>query len=195
MNKKKKIILAIASVSVIVTAFLGGSSFSKYAAQIQGNAVADVANWDFKVNGNSEQIATINLTSENDVTKIAQNKIAPGTKGSFNIIVDASDAEVGIEYKITIEDEQNVPHNLKFKYNGTIFNNLKEIEKNFNGTIDANSEEKVKTFKIEWEWPYTTGENPSDIETNDKQDTNDAKQGDYSCNIKVTGIQVKPQAE
>ena len=194
MSKKKKIILVIAGLSVIVTAFLGGSSFSKYAAQIQGNAVADVANWDFKVNGNSEQIATINLAPQNDGRKLAQNKIAPGTQGSFNITVDASDAEVGIEYKIIIENEQNVPQNLKFKYNDTIFENLKQLEKYFNETIYVDDDEKTKTYTIEWEWPYTTGTEEPEIATNDIQDTKDAKMGDYSCEIKVTAIQVNPQA-
>lgn len=194
MSKKKKIVLILLVVSTIVTAFLGGSSFSKYAAQVQGNAVADVANWSFKVNENTKQMATINLTSQNDDEKIKGNKIAPGTNGSFDIVIDASEAEVGIDYIIEIQNEQNVPKNMTFTYKDVIFNNLKEVEKYFHGTIDANSDEKVKTFTINWDWPYTTGDDADEIAENDRQDTIDASAGDYSCDIVVSGTQVKPQA-
>ena len=193
MSKKKKIVLILVVVTTIATAFLGGSSFSKYAAQVQGNAIADVANWSFKVNENTEQMATIKLTSQNDDGKIIGNKIAPGTHGSFDIVIDASEAEVGIDYKIEIQNEQNVPKNMTFTHRDVIFNNLKEIEKYFHGTIDANSEEKVKTFTINWDWPYTTGDDDTEIANNDKQDTIDGGAGDYSCDIVVSGTQVKPQ--
>ena len=194
MSKKKKIVLILLVTSTIVTAFLGGNSFSKYAAQVQGQAVADVANWSFKVNENTQQMATINLTSQNDEGKIAQNKIAPGTHGSFNIVIDASEAEVGIDYKIEIKNEQKIPQNMTFTHGGSSFNNLKEMEDYFHGTIDANSEEKVKTYTINWDWPYTTGDGADEIEKNDRQDTIDASAGDYSCDIVVSGMQVKPQA-
>ena len=93
-----------------------------------------------------------------------------------------------------IAEEKNAPQNLKFTCGEDTYGTLKEFEEKFKGTIDANSEEKVKTYKIDWEWPYTTGTNDSEIAANDLKDTNNAKQGDYSCNIKVTGVQVKPQA-
>jgi len=38
----------------------------------------------------------------------------PGTSGNFLIDIDASGAEVEIEYKINVLEEKNIPRNMKF---------------------------------------------------------------------------------
>ena len=106
---------------------------------------------------------------------LVDNKIAPGTSGSFDIIVDATGSEVGINYNITFTEEENKPQNLKFTYDDVEYNSIEELESNLSGTIDANAENKTRTLNIKWEWPYEIGESPEEIESNDLVDTQDAQ--------------------
>ena len=50
-------------------------------------------------------------------TNILKNKtIAPGTKGSFDIILDTTGADVAIDYAVTFDNLVNKPTNMKFTY-------------------------------------------------------------------------------
>lgn len=194
MSKKKKIIIIVSVLLAILLSFIGGKTFSKYLTQVKGEGVAEIASWDFKVNGKTDEVQTINLSSTFDNETLIGNKIAPGTKGSFNINLDATGSEVGINYKVTFDGETQKPTNLKFKYNDTSYNSIKELESALTGTINANDSEKTKTFTINWEWPFETGSNTSGINQNDKIDTQEAQTiSKYTFNVNVQGVQVSPK--
>lgn len=194
MSKKKKIIIIVSVLLAILLSFIGGKTFSKYLTQVKGEGVAEIASWDFKVNGKTDEVQTINLSSTFDNETLIGNKIAPGTKGSFNINLDATGSEVGINYKVTFDGETQKPTNLKFKYNDTSYNSIKELESALTGTINANDSEKTKTFTINWEWPFETGSNTSEINQNDKIDTQEAQTiSNYTFNVNVQGVQVPPK--
>ena len=191
MSKKKKVLIVLTILAVILLAFLGGQAYAKYVSEVRGEGVAEVATWNFKVNGQSEQVEEIKLASTCNNETLVNNKIAPGTSGSFDIIVDATGSEVGINYNITFTEEENKPQNLKFTYEDVEYNSIEELESDLSGTIDANEEDKTKTLNIKWEWPYETGESPEEIEGNDLVDTQDAKKiSNYTFNVVVTGTQV-----
>lgn len=194
MSKKKKIIIIVSVLLAILLSFIGGKTFSKYLTQVKGEGIAEIASWDFKVNGRTDDVQTISLSSTFDNETLIGNKIAPGTKGSFNINLDATGSEVGINYKVTFDSETQKPTNLKFKYNDTSYNSIKELESALTGTINANDSEKTKTFTINWEWPFETGSNPSEINQNDKIDTQEAQTiSNYTFNVNVQGVQVSPK--
>ncbi len=194
MSKKKKIILIIAVLSCIVVSFIGGQSYSKYVSEVRGDGMAEVATWSFKVNGQKEEVQTIQLASTCNNETLINNKIAPGTRGSFNILVDGTGSEVGIDYNIQFTNETTKPSNLKFTYNDKQYNSITELEKDLSGTINANEENKTRTLKINWEWPYETGNNENEIAKNDKIDTQNAQNiATYSFNVIVSGTQVAPQ--
>lgn len=194
MSKKKKIILIIAVLSCIIVSFIGGQSYSKYVSEVRGDGMAEVATWSFKVNGQKEEVQTIQLASTCNNETLINNKIAPGTRGSFNILVDGTGSEVGIDYNIQFTNETTKPSNLKFTYNDKQYNSIIELEKDLSGTINANEENKTRTLKINWEWPYETGSNENEIANNDKIDTQNAQNiATYSFNVIVSGTQVAPQ--
>ena len=194
MSKKKKIIIAVAILSCIILAFIGGQSFSKYVSEIRGEGTAEIATWDFKVNGGSEQIQAINLISTYNNETLIDNKIAPGTEGSFNISIDGTGTDVGIDYHIKFEEGGTKPTNLKFIYDDYEYNSISELEDKLSGRINANDENKSKQFTIKWKWLYETGQNDEEKARNNTQDTEDAKKlSQYSFNVIVSGTQVAPQ--
>ena len=196
MTKKRKAIIVLVVLLVALIAFIGGQAYAKYVSEVRGNGIAEVATWSFKVNGQNEQVEKINLASTCNNETLVNNKIAPGTTGSFNIIVDATDSEVGINYNITFTEEENKPSNLKFFYNEQEYSSIKDLEEDLSGTIDANDEKgKSRTLNIKWEWPYETGETEEEIKANDLIDTKDGTNiENYTFDVIVTGTQVQPHA-
>lgn len=195
MTNKKKVLIALAILTVILLAFIGGQAYAKYVSEVRGEGIAEVATWSFKVNGQDEQVESINLASTCNNETLVDNKIAPGTSGSFNILVDATGSEVGINYNITFTEEENKPQNLKFEYNDTEYNSIKDLEDDLSGTINANDENKTRTLNVKWKWDYETGSDPEEISSNDLIDTEDAKRiQNYTFDVVITGTQVEPQA-
>ncbi len=194
MSKRKKIVLAVAILSCIALSFIGGQSYSKYVAEVKGDGMAEVATWSFKVNGQKEQVQTINLASTYNNATLVDNKIAPGTSGSFNIIVDGTGSDVGINYNIQFTNENTKPTNLKFTYNGQEYDSITELQTDLSGVINANDSDKTKTLKIDWKWEYETGKGAEEIARNDKIDTQNAQDiANYTFNVIVSGTQVTPQ--
>lgn len=195
MKNKKKMIIILCILATIILAFLGGKTFSKYTAKVEGSGAASIAGWRFNVNGDHEIIQNISLSSTYNNDTILYNKLAPGTDGSFDIIVDATGSEVGVNYNVDFKDTAGAkPTNLKFKYDNNEYNNLEELESVLSGTIPANEENKVRTYTIQWEWPYETGEDEYTIAQNDKIDTEEAGYiYEYGFDVCVTGTQVVPQ--
>ncbi len=157
--------------------------------------MAEVATWNFQVNGQKEEVQTIPLVSTCNNETLVNDKIAPGTDGSFNIIVDATGSEVGINYHITFTKESTKPTNLKFIYDNQEYSSISELGNILSGTINAKDEDKKRTLTIYWQWPYETGNSESEIANNDKIDTQNAQDiATYTFNVIVSGTQVVPQA-
>lgn len=193
-KNKKRIILFILLFLLLVFMFLlGGGSYSKYLEQVEGKGIIEVAKWAFLVNGQTASITNINLAKTYNLETLAQNTIAPGTSGSFDIKIDTTGSEVGISYDVKFENEKSKPQNLMFTYEGHTVNTIKELEQFLVGTIDANSNEKVKIMTIEWNWPYEIGNTKEEKIVQDLEDTEDGKLlQNYSFDIIVTGTQVEP---
>lgn len=195
MSKKKKVIIVSSILIIMLLAFIGGQVYAKYISQVRGNGIAEIATWSFKVNGQKEQVQEIKLVSTYNSETLVNNKIAPGTSGSFNIIVDATGSEVGIKYNIKFAEESNKPQNLKFVYGGKEYDSIKQLGDELSGTIAANEEDKTRTINVQWKWNYETGSSAEQINANDIIDTNDAISiANYTFQVIVTGTQVEPQA-
>ena len=194
MKKNKKVLIIALVLLAITLSFIGGRTFSKYIAEVNGSGTADIANWVFKVNGQEDSVQNVNLLSTYNNETLVNNKVAPGTSGSFNIVIDATGSEVGVDYDVTFLNESEKPQNLVFMYDDTKYSTIQDLQQDLSGTINANDENKTRTITIDWEWQYETGNNENEIAQNDEIDTQNAKQiENYNFDIRVTGTQVTPQ--
>lgn len=195
MNKLgKKILLGITLAVIGISAIVGVTN-SKYYNKITGDGSVEVAKWYFDVNDATETLATIDLAETYNANTLVNGKIAPGTEGRFDLVINAGASEVAVKYDVIFSNEQKKPDNLKFYYNGveltdstkgiTGYNTL------FTGTIKPNDARTV-TLPIVWKWDYETGTG-SAIETNDRKDTqNGLNAFDYTFDVVVKGTQVAP---
>ena len=154
---------------------------------------------DFKVNDWSNvEKNRFSLINIGRAVNVENGKIAPGSNGEFDIVIDAIGSEKELKYKVNIKESGFKPDNLLFaiKKNGKLgdykYKSLKELaEKELNGKI-YNS---VETYTIVWCWEYQTGENLEIITFEDEKDTlagSGKKVGKenvfgYSFSIKVIG--------
>lgn len=195
---------ALALALTLVSTCLMGGTLAKYVTDVEGTAAATVAKWSFDAKSGGKSISTkeykIDLANTVYQTEgIKEKVIAPGTKGSFDIVVDATGSEVGIGYKIQFSDDKNIPTNLKF-YSDSSYSASKEIttlftpnSPAFQGTINADAvgANKTVTNTVYWQWPYeTTG-----VDGADTADTTAGTATDRNMTFKitVTGTQVTPQ--
>lgn len=193
LKKSKKIVLLLVAIVAIIFSFIGGQSYAKYMSKVTGQGTADIASWSFKVNENEEKMQTISLKSRQNNSTLLNNKIAPGTEGEFQIKLDATGTDVGINYAIKFENETRKPTNLKFTYDGKKYNSLSDLQKDLTGIINADEQEKNKTLTIGWNWKYETGSTQQEITANDLIDTKEAKEiNSYTFDIVISGTQVTP---
>ncbi|MCF0125335.1 MAG: hypothetical protein HUJ68_06200 [Clostridia bacterium] len=199
MTKNKKIVAGVAIVVIALLAIIGGQAYARYVTEVKGTGVAKIASWNFKVNGNEEQMQEIELLSTYNNETLVDNKIAPGTTGKFNIIVDATGSEVGANYIVQIKSNSKKPQNLKFVYDGKKYDidnekEAQELADSISGIITANDENKQRTITIGWVWEYQTGNTEDEKLQNDLIDTKDSKEiQDYTFTVSVIGNQVQPE--
>lgn len=178
----------------LITTCLVGSTMAKYVSEVKGTATAAVAAWSFDVKDRTAtKLTTIDLgsTTYRDAyteKTIKADVIAPGTKGSFDIVIDGTGSEVGIDYAVKIAAAENttLPTDLTFTTDGSNY----DLGSNISGTIDYNSAENQmkKTITINWEWPYSSASSDKD-----SNDTTFAGKS-WNLDITVTGTQTAPTA-
>ena len=188
LSNKTKILVVMFIILIICLCIIISRAYAKNNSQIRGKGNAEIAKWDFKVNGEETQIKSVNLKNTNIKESLTEGKIAPGTQGFFEIIVDASEADVGIDYEIKFENETKKPSNLIFRYENIESKSLKDLEET--GSIKKEDTEKIKIFEIEWEWKYENGNDFQAIHKNDELDTKESLQlTNYTFDILVSGTQ------
>lgn len=176
--KKNKIFtlgLAIAFVFVLSLTLVSGT-FAKYTSTVTGKDSAAVAKWAFQYGNNEGALTDIDLVSTKEIsfnlfdtildtngdteTDVAANKIAPGTKGSFQFVVKNT-SEVNATFDLTLElTGAQVPFQYTIQVDeGAASSASTTLPMLNNQAINMNAS---TTITITWEWPF---------EGNDETDT------------------------
>jgi hypothetical protein len=181
-KRKKRIGLIILLLVFGLTAGYVANTYAKYTAQVSGSGTATVAKWAF-ASDNASTNFTINLDGTIDASTLMNDRIAPGTSGSFDIALSNANSEVGVEFTISFSNAQNVPSNLVFKQGGSVVDITTQT---ITGKIAAGD---TLTVPVTWEWPYYTSA------ADDVEDTTDGVAGNtMTVNTTITGVQVQPGA-
>ena len=160
MNKKQIIIGSVVLVVLIISFFVVQDTLAKYRKKVDENISLGLARWDIKLN--NESIAG-KETITSDVTPIfeesdyvAENVIAPGITGYYDIVIDATEVDVSFSYKLTsiVNEAEKYPDIVAYGYTIDPDNN-EEIsnyeETGIEGTIAHNTEETKIRVYIKWQ--------------------------------------------
>ncbi len=184
MKKQKiKIILAIIIIILCMTLFQnikktkGGFQdeliFFKLFSSVQKT---NHHQYNFKLEDKKIESKNVKLTDTIDKETLIEEKIAPGTKGNFEILLETNEK---IYYQINFESKTDKPQNLKFQIKGKDkkYEKLEDMQSQLQGEISEN-----KRIIINWEWKY------EENEIKDKQDTKDGQTiGKYYFTIYTIG--------
>ena len=194
---------------LILLTIILGYTYSKYATSKEVTSSTATATWNFDgsiSNTDSEVTKSISLGNTLKDGSYVTEKIAPGTSGSFRIIINARGSEVNIDYDVLLkEEENNKPKNLYFTCEDLVnakdennelikYYSLSDMLKvdsqtnrsNLSGTITRENNLNAKVITVNWEWPYET---ITDNVIQDEQDTNDSGIQNYNFKLSIVGKQ------
>ena len=172
-NKTMKMILITLLIAMITLVLVSGT-YAKYTSSASGSDTVRVAKWSFNVGENDivakdtftfDLFKTITDTdgkTETDVVSANADKvIAPGTSGSFDLVLEnksETSAKYGITYTVT--NTASIP--VQFSVNG------KDWTDNLANAVESDTDTKLaanngtKTITIQWKWAYD-GDDTTDV--------------------------------
>lgn len=194
MNKKITIPLCI--ICFLLCLFFIEDTYAKYITSTNESASMNIARWRILVNNkdireNSTTNAVITpIFNGND--NINSGIIAPNSEGYFDLIIDATEADVSFKYKIEISVNQNSPVKdlITTKY---IIDNGNEIPlERDNATIENTVLHKNNTKPINIR-VYIKWDDSNEATMDNDADTEATKQVDNPAkmDVKLSFIQLK----
>ena len=194
MNKKITIPLCI--ICFLLCLFFIEDTYAKYITSTNESASMNIARWRILVNNkdireNSTTNAVITpIFNGND--NINSGIIAPNSEGYFDLIIDATEADVSFKYKIEISVNQNSPVKdlITTKY---IIDNGNEIPlERDNATIENTVLHKDNTKPINIR-VYIKWDDSNEATMDNDADTEATKQVDNPAkmDVKLSYIQLK----
>ena len=182
-RKKNAGVTALIAMLLIITTLascIGLYAWAKYITNKNGRATVDVAKWNFNLSLRAGQNTVTTPTQTLDLAtttyqNLANDRIAPGTSGEFDIVINTQGTEVSLNYDVTIAIT-DCPRNITFsRQQGTDALTLETVSAGgtdtFARTIHFSKYVSVANAsgefveKIKWNWPYEGG--------NDTWDTQD----------------------
>ena len=150
MAMKFKILLVISSLALTLS--LMSNTYSRYVADVDSNIDLLFAKWQILVNENditNNTTTSINITPvmEENVN-VAENTVAPSSKGYFDIDIDPSNAGVSFDYSINLNvEDENMPDLMISKYavldkdynEGDQITTTTILNNTIDGTVDYNA--------------------------------------------------------
>ena len=201
-NKKQNnniAVIAILALLLIAVLAFGIWAWSKYTSTLEGNGTATVAKWNFgtdTVIENLDLATTSGATKMDTVNNVATDRIAPGTSGSFSVVLNTTGTEVALSYDIILSNMQNKPTNLHFYSDAAFENKIDTTDgAKISGTIAQGETGTKKTVTIYWKWAYETGSDATNIAKNDETDTTEGKAATangVTFDLTITGTQINP---
>ena len=165
-NKKsnKKVVAVIAALCLVMVCLIGGV-VAKYVSSTTGSSTATVAKWSILVNEKEVAVspettvdfdlfATINeadtTTAEANVT---EGKIAPGTGGSFQLVVE-NKSEVDAKYTIALAETNanNVP--IEYSLDKETWTGDMTAINTAQKDVSIARETGSKTIVVYWRWAF-----------------------------------------
>ena len=194
MKKHKNVIRAFIILALITIVSIGGFTFARYYQSINlGGGKASIARWSFGSKNISQNIV------------LSEEKIAPGSNGSFEIEVDATNSEVPVDYEIIVSNEKNIPTNMDFfaeiqNEDGSVitqtetFDSFTELATNeLKGNIPVVENNQKRKVIVHWNWEFNE-EDTTSTDANDATLTYDENnQSSLECgfDIQIIGRQAK----
>lgn len=192
MKKTSKSLLFALMIGITLLSCAVGGTYAKYTEKVSQEAKASVAEWSFADDNTTQDQYKFAVSETYDKSTLVNGKIAPGTKGTFDIKLVNTNTDTAVRFEILFANMANKPTN--FHLYRTIDGSTKGDEVQLDGTGKVTGKLAAKdatglTAKFIWEWAYETAE----VAANDVVDTNEGKEAnELTMGVTITGTQIAP---
>ena len=199
MKKRNTLTLIALLFVAVLTGVVIFNTVAKYTSSVENSGSLTVAKWNFTTdNALASNTFNISIAPTATPSTLVANKVAPGTSGSFDIVVSNS-SEVGVDVTVAIGAVTGgtLPAGLHFYSDSTYETAVTPGTTTYTGKIAAsNGSTKVSlpTKTIYWKWDYQVGSGET-LADNDAADTTAGVAGaSLTIPVTITGTQVEPSA-
>lgn len=193
--KREHFIYILAFLSFVLCIFFIQESYAKYLTSTSENASINVARWRILVNnkdireGNTADAVIVPVFDGNE--NIASGIIAPTSEGYFDLVIDATEADVSFKYNInfSVNDDSAVSDLVATKYsinNGAIIDLDRDNQSITNEVLQASNTAPIyiRVYVI-----WDDGENSTMDNAADTEATKNGKTA--KMNVNLSFIQLK----
>lgn len=192
---KKYFIIILAFLSFVLCIFFIEESYAKYISSTKENAEISVARWRILVNNNDIRNESSTRASITPVfpgnDNIAPGIIAPTSEGYFDLVIDATNADVSFKYSISfsVSEDSSVKDLVAFKYSindgeDILLNKNSQVIEN--SVLQSNNTEPIK-IRVYVVWDDSEGSSMDNTE-----DTDATKNGiPAKMDVNLSFIQLK----
>ena len=168
MSKQVKIrLILVFIIFALITTMVITETFALFETNATSTDELTIGAWKIYVNQNDVNLnETITL---NDFTYTARTHtengyFAPGSSGTFDIIIDASESDVSVAYDLDIDNSELTDHpNITFGIKN-MTTNQEILSNTYNGTLLLNDANRTVTIRITLTWNDQLTYDPNDSE-------------------------------
>lgn len=176
-RSKKRVIRFFVFYSFLALFLILNSTAGRYTFVMAGTPRVDIAKWEVKIN-NNDIISQTTLTDLFDLIpnmsneNTTDNKLAPGQKGYFDIVINPENTEVSVEYNIVF-DTSKAPAGVQVTSYEVIGQGKKTYTSStgivdtieLNENLEPLKSTDAKTVRVYWEWSSATSKIPTGTES------------------------------
>ena len=193
--EKRHFVFILAFLSFVLCIFFIQESYAKYLTSTSEKASMNVARWRILVNnkdireGSTANAVIVPVFDGNE--NIASGIIAPTSEGYFDLVIDATEADVSFKYDInfSVNDDSSVTDLVATKYSINNDNtiNLDRDNQSISNTVFYNDNKSPINIRLYVLWD--DGENSSMDNAADTEATKNGKSA--KMNVNLSFIQIK----
>lgn len=169
MKYLKYIFSVVIILSCVLLYVFSNRTFTAFESKVKDDILVNIADWKIFVDNQDiskqeKDIKLSNITWESTHTR--ENKVAPGSKGVVNVLIDPSATEVAFKYNITLVDHLSDPDVILTVKSITLDGKKLDItgSNTFSGIVTLDDLKKKKTLPlvINVEWVNDEANNEKD---------------------------------
>lgn len=187
-NYVKRFFIILTVMMLCFTIYLVSKTYAVFYSEGQADLNMKLAIWDIKVNNQDITKGTsknFTITDFNilENSNVKSGKIAPGTTGSFDILINPTDTQVSIRYDLSIDSDKLEEYQIQIDSISEISNSNKLTKTGKNTYTGIIPLSKINgnynnDIRIVFKWDNN--------EANNEKDTNIASVANSKTNIPIT---------
>lgn len=173
MKNKIVFIRILAVIALVITIFEIKNTYAIFYSELQGTSQSNIGKWNIEINntnissGVNSSFIINNLSIDSNVN-VKNDRLAPGTQGYFDIVINPKNTNVSVRYDITIDKSNLTNSSITFNSIDEVLDNdislVKTGPNTYTGVIPLNKINNTYSndIKVTFSWINNEENNEQD---------------------------------